>query len=140
MIYWQTSPGTPKAPSFESLLTESYAVNRGKDLQVTASGNLSAVIDEGTAMHLQVRLDGTRILNRDYDLCAELKRFGQLCPITADHLIVSQTIRVAKSIPKVCSPEDEASRFYFVRSFSCCYLPCGSRLSIKLVLTEVGGR
>lgn len=68
---------------------------------VNASGSLSGTIDKGSFAHVQVKLAGTRIVNKKYDLCAGLKRFGQSCPFNTGYISVSKDFKIDKMIPKV---------------------------------------
>lgn len=56
-------------------------------------------------MRVQVKLAGTRLINKDYDLCAELKRFGQSCPFNSNYISVSKEMHLDKRIPKVGSAQ-----------------------------------
>lgn len=78
--------------------------DRGQELLVNASGALSSTIDKGSFVHIQVKLAGTRIVNKKYDLCAGLKRFGQSCPFNAGYISVSKGFKIDKMIPRVCRP------------------------------------
>lgn len=76
-------------------------LHSGRELLTNASGELAETIYKGSFVHIQVKLAGTRILNRKYDLCAGLKRFGQQCPFEAGYISVSKEMKIDKMIPRV---------------------------------------
>lgn len=67
----------------------------------TFSGTISRVIDKRSFVHVQVKLAGTRIINKQYDLCWGLKYFGQSCPFREGYISTSKDVKIDKSAPKV---------------------------------------
>lgn len=73
----------------------------GRELILNAHGELTDRIENGSFLHIQVKLAGTRIINKKFDLCASLQQFGQQCPFRVGNVSISKELMIDKMIPRV---------------------------------------
>lgn len=73
----------------------------GKDLTITAKGNLTEEVKEGAMIHLQVKYGYITLINQQVDLCEQVKEVDLKCPLKKGEMELTKTVQLPKEIPPV---------------------------------------
>ncbi|KAJ0109045.1 hypothetical protein N8I77_001739 [Diaporthe amygdali] len=72
---------------------------KGQDLTVLAAGTLHDAIEKGTAVDIKVKFIGSVVYHHRFDVCDELEKMGQSCPLPAGPVYFNETFPIIKKIP-----------------------------------------
>lgn len=75
--------------------------HRGAELVVSAAGTVSQTISKGAMVRVQIRLAGSKVYDKKYDLCEGLKRFGHSCPFAPGTVDITKGFVIPRKIPHV---------------------------------------
>jgi hypothetical protein len=68
-------------------------------LSITARGDLSADVEEGAKVHLQVKYGLITIIKQTADLCDQVKNVDLECPIKKGETSLTKDVELPKQIP-----------------------------------------
>ncbi|KAK5015412.1 Phosphatidylglycerol/phosphatidylinositol transfer protein, partial [Cryomyces antarcticus] len=71
----------------------------GKNLTISARGTLSADIEDGAKVHLQVKYGLIRLINQEADLCETVKNVDLNCPLKKGEMELKKDVELPKEIP-----------------------------------------
>ncbi len=84
---------------------------RGHELVIKASGVVTAKIEKGSYIRLQVKYGLIRLINQVVDLCDQITNVDLECPIEEGVLTITKSVELPREIPPVsthtaqrCSP------------------------------------
>lgn len=75
---------------------------RGKNVTITAVGDLLDEVDEGAYVDVEVRLGYIKLLTQTFDLCETLEDNdvgGLTCPLSAGHYSVQKEVEIPAEVP-----------------------------------------
>jgi len=74
---------------------------KGEELNVTVSGIVKEVIEEGAYAYVKAKIGRIEILNKEYDICDEARNSDSeiQCPVPEGDYTISQTAQLPKLIP-----------------------------------------
>jgi len=71
----------------------------GKPLSISAKGNLTADIEKGAKIHLQVKYGLITLINQEADLCEQVKQVDLECPLKKGELELTKDVDLPNQIP-----------------------------------------
>jgi len=71
----------------------------GKELVITAAGNLTQNITDGAKIHLQVKYGLITLINQEADLCDQVKNVDLECPLKEGETQLSKEVALPREIP-----------------------------------------
>lgn len=74
---------------------------RGQKLTIYLNGTLLETVNDGSA-HVKVKLGFIQLVDTDYDICEQVDKVDQKCPLEKGTLSVVHEFDVPNEIPPVC--------------------------------------
>ena len=74
---------------------------RGQALHFSIQGTLHDDIIQGSIVHVRAKLGFIQLLNKDMDLCEQIKQVGRECPIPKGPFYLNHTVDIPKEAPPV---------------------------------------
>ncbi len=85
--------------TLESLRMDPVPPQRGENLTIIASGTLSATVEEGAYVDVDVDYGLIKLIHATYDLCEELPNVDMKCPIKKGHYEIKKQVEIPSQVP-----------------------------------------
>ncbi|KAL7747111.1 hypothetical protein RI367_007469 [Sorochytrium milnesiophthora] len=73
---------------------------QGEELHVELEGELKTRLEQGSTIHLTVKMNKfIQLLKKDFDLCEQVKAVGAECPLEKGPISLSGTFDIPRGIP-----------------------------------------
>ncbi|KAF6010940.1 hypothetical protein HII13_003053 [Brettanomyces bruxellensis] len=83
----------PQILTLDSLKMDPVPPERGENLTIIASGTLSAPVEEGAYVDVDVDYGLIKLIHATYDLCEELPNVDMKCPIKKGHYELNKRLK-----------------------------------------------
>ncbi|KKY39493.1 putative phosphatidylglycerol phosphatidylinositol transfer protein [Diaporthe ampelina] len=87
--------------SYDALVVNQLDLNpnpplRGHDLTVLAAGTVNRPIEQGALVEVKVKIIGSEVYHHKFDLCGEMEKLGQSCPMAPGIYYFNQSFPIPK--------------------------------------------
>ncbi|EIF46591.1 hypothetical protein HII12_001711 [Brettanomyces bruxellensis] len=89
----------PQILTLDSLKMDPVPPERGENLTIIASGTLSAPVEEGAYVDVDVDYGLIKLIHATYDLCEELPNVDMKCPIKKGHYELNKKVEIPSQVP-----------------------------------------
>jgi len=98
---WQSCADDSYAVDIKSIKISPDPPQKGQDLNVTVSGTVKEVVEEGAYALVQVKVGVIKILEKEIDICEEARNSDMelQCPVKKGEYTITQTAQLPKEIP-----------------------------------------
>ncbi|KAH8785895.1 ML domain-containing protein [Diaporthe sp. PMI_573] len=72
---------------------------KGNSLTVAAAGTVTESVVPGAVVEVKVKFIGTQVYHQKFDICGELGKMGQSCPLAPGQYSFNKTFDVPEKVP-----------------------------------------
>lgn len=89
----------PQILSLKKVTVDPNPPLKGANLTFVAEGVLSADVEDGAYVEVDVRYGYIRLIHQTFDLCEEITKVDLECPILKGKQVIEKTVEIPKEVP-----------------------------------------